>query len=137
MTELALVTFLAAAGIPETLANDRAAHIRNVRYELSFRIPEVKTEPLRATETVRFELAAPRQVVLDFEQTREHIVSVDRTFQFADGQIVIPASATKAGENAIRIEFVPGDESLNRNDEFLYTLFVPARAHFAFPCFDQ
>ena len=26
---------------------------------------------------------------------------------------------------------------LNRDGEFLYTLFVPARAHLAFPCFDQ
>ena len=35
------------------------------------------------------------------------------------------------------MDFTAGDESLNRNDEFLYTLFVPARAQFAFPCFDQ
>jgi aminopeptidase N len=26
---------------------------------------------------------------------------------------------------------------LNRNPDFMYTLFVPARAHLAFPCFDQ
>jgi aminopeptidase N len=32
---------------------------------------------------------------------------------------------------------VAGDESLNRNNDFLYTLFVPARARYAFPCFDQ
>ena len=30
-----------------------------------------------------------------------------------------------------------GDDALNRNDEFLYTLFVPARARLTFPCFDQ
>jgi aminopeptidase N len=137
MTEIALLTFLAAAGIPETLAVDRAAHIKNVRYDLRFEIPEKKSEPVRGSETVRFELAAPRAVVLDFEQSREHIVSVSAPFEFADGQITIPASAMKAGENAVRIEFVAGDESLNRNDEFLYTLFVPARAHLAFPCFDQ
>ena len=35
------------------------------------------------------------------------------------------------------IEFVAGDEPLNRDREFLYTLFVPARAHRAFPCLDQ
>ena len=27
--------------------------------------------------------------------------------------------------------------SLNRNDDYLYTLFVPDRASTAFPCFDQ
>ena len=26
---------------------------------------------------------------------------------------------------------------LNRSDDFLYTIFVPSRAHEAFPCFDQ
>ncbi len=50
---------------------------------------------------------------------------------------MIPASATQAGENAIGIEFLAGDDSLNRNDDFLYTLFAPARAHLAWPCFDQ
>ena len=39
--------------------------------------------------------------------------------------------------NELTVDFIAGDESLNRNDEFLYTLFVPARAQFAFPCFDQ
>ena len=44
---------------------------------------------------------------------------------------------TTAGANRIEFEFTAGDEALNRNDEFLYTLFVPARAQLAFPCFDQ
>jgi aminopeptidase N len=137
MVEMALLTFLAAAGIPETLATGRSAHLRNVRYELQFEIPDKKSEPVRGTETVRFELTAPRAVTLDFAQPREHIRSVSAPFDFADGHITIPASATRAGENAVTIEFTAGDESLNRNDEFLYTLFVPARAHLAFPCFDQ
>jgi aminopeptidase N len=137
MVEAALFMVVAAVGVPQTLAEERAANIRSLRYELRFEIPAVKTQPVRGRETVRFELAAPRQVVLDFEQPREKILSVDREFEFVDGHIVIPASATKAGENAIRIEFLAGDESLNRNDEYLYTLFVPARARYAFPCFDQ
>ena len=33
--------------------------------------------------------------------------------------------------------FTAGDQSLNRNDEFLYTLLVPDRARTLFPCFDQ
>ena len=51
--------------------------------------------------------------------------------------MIVPAEATRAGENTIAIEFTAGDEALNRNDDFLYTLFVPARAHLTFPCFDQ
>jgi aminopeptidase N len=129
-------------GIPQTLATERAASIRALRYELSFRIPGSKGEALHGVETVRFELRASQQIVLDFEQKRERIVSVKAggraaAFDFVDGHIIVPATAIRAGENAIRIEFLAGDESLNRNDEFLYTLFVPARAHYAFPCFDQ
>src|SRR5689334_15658502 len=119
-----LLLMLAAAGVPQPLAEERAAHIRSLRYELEFRIPAAKTEPVRGRETVRFTLAGPREIVLDFEQPREKILSVDATFEFANGHITIPASATKAGENAIRIEFLAGDEALNRNDEHLYTLFV-------------
>ena len=129
-------------GIPEALANDRAANIRALRYELHFKIPGARGEPLHGTETVRFELISLRPVVLDFEQKRERILSVQAggktaPFDFLDGHIIIPATALKAGENAIRIEFLAGDEALNRNQEYLYTLFVPARAHLAFPCFDQ
>jgi aminopeptidase N len=129
-------------GIPQALATERAANVRALRYELSFRMPDSKAEALHGVETVRFQLRAPRQVVLDFEQKRERIVSVEAgdkavAFDFVDGHIILPATAIRAGENAIRIEFLAGDESLNRNDEFLYTLFVPARAHYAFPCFDQ
>ena len=51
--------------------------------------------------------------------------------------IVLPAEALQEGRNEILIDFVAGDEALNRNPEFLYTLFVPARAHLTFPCFDQ
>ncbi len=129
-------------GISETLATERAAAIRSLRYELFFRIPESKTESLRGVETIRFELRAERRVVLDFEQKRERVLSIEANgrsvpFDFVDGHIIIPATVTHAGANAIRIEFLAGDESLNRNNEFLYTLFVPARAHYAFPCFDQ
>ena len=41
------------------------------------------------------------------------------------------------GRNQIEFEFTAGNESLNRNDDFMYTLFVPARASLAMPCFDQ
>ena len=49
----------------------------------------------------------------------------------------MPTEALQAGENSLTLDFNAGDAPLNRNDDFLYTLFVPARAHLAFPCFDQ
>ncbi|NIP82940.1 MAG: hypothetical protein GWM90_28425, partial [Gemmatimonadetes bacterium] len=35
------------------------------------------------------------------------------------------------------LRFTAGDGPLNRRDEFLYTLFVPDRAHEVLPSFDQ
>ena len=37
----------------------------------------------------------------------------------------------------IRIDFIAGELSLNRNEDFLYTLLVPDRARTLFPVFDQ
>src|SRR5215510_13748006 len=80
-------------GIPESLAAARATHIHSLRYELRFRIPESKSEPVRGVVTVRFELLAPRQVVLDFEQRRDHVQSIQAggrpvRFAFVDGHII-------------------------------------------------
>src|ERR1700722_8952635 len=131
-----------APGVPETLARERTQAISSLQYELSFGIPEKRTEAIRGSETIRFALRAPHRVVLDFSQPRDRVSTIlvgDKPVmaEFAAGHLIIPASATRAGENAIRITFLAGDDSLNRNDDFLYTLFVPARAHLAWPCFDQ
>src|SRR5262249_30611911 len=150
---LLATTILAAApadspgrGISEALARDRAAAIGRLRYDVSFRIPSDPREPVQGRVVVRFTLAAPRAVVLDFGRDepgwRERVRHVRADGQaieilYAAGHLTVPAAATKAGENEIAVDFVSGDEALNRNDEFLYTLFVPARAHLAFPCFDQ
>jgi aminopeptidase N len=50
---------------------------------------------------------------------------------------VIPEDEAATGDNTVEIAFQAGDAPLNRNPEFLYTLFVPARAHLGIPCFDQ
>ena len=150
MLSLLLATALAAQsapeppgrGISERLARERAEAISNLRYELAFVVPAERRDPVQGRATLRFSLRAQHRIVLDFVQPRDRIRGVrmggaDVTFDFSDGHLTIPASATRAGENEIAIEFVAGDDSLNRNDEFLYTLFVPARAQLAFPCFDQ
>jgi aminopeptidase N len=129
-------------GISLELAEHRAAAIRNLRYELAFDIPEAVSEPVRGRERLRFELSAPMDVVLDFAVPADRLQSVSiGTGQIdarvLNGHIVIPAERLRAGENAIDLEFLAGDVPLNRSAEFLYTLFVPARASQTFPCFDQ
>src|SRR5690242_16622812 len=91
-------------GISEALANDRAAAISSLRYELTFRIPEKKVEAIRGSEVVRFALRAPHAIVLDFDQPRDHVREITvngRTaeFVFADGHLIFPASASNTGEN--------------------------------------
>src|SRR5689334_7080249 len=93
LAPVALAAVKPGRGVPMSLAEDRAAHIRNLRYELRFRIPESTVEKIRGDETIRFDLAAPHGVVLDFEQPRDRIISVDKPFEFVNGHLVIPASA--------------------------------------------
>jgi aminopeptidase N len=133
---------LPARGIPEALARDRAAAIGGLRYELAFSIPAAPADPVQGRAVVRFTLGSPRTIVFDFAQPPERILSVTIgakpvAFSVREGHLLIPGAATSAGPNEIAIDFVAGNESLNRDAEFLYTLFVPARAHLAFPVFDQ
>jgi aminopeptidase N len=131
-------------GISETLARDRASRVSNVRYELSFSIPRDKTSTIVGHEVVGFRLTdASRSLALDFEpgstgRVRALTVGTER-IQPAEvnGHLVLPPSSLRAGDNRVTIDFDAGDAPLNRNDDFLYTIFVPARAHEAFPCFDQ
>jgi aminopeptidase N len=129
-------------GISESLARERAAHVRDLRYDLTFVIPDERDTPVQGRAILRLSLEAPRSLTLDFAQPPDRIRAVrvggaTVAIDVRDGHVTIPATATRAGANEIAVDFVAGDEPLNRDREFLYTLFVPARAHRAFPCFDQ
>jgi aminopeptidase N len=131
------------AGIAQSLAQDRAHRIADLKYDLAFTIPGGKTAPIAGRAITTFTLndtAAP--LALDFAQPADRLQSVTANTHKIDariqnGHIVIPSRVLVKGENTIAIEFTAGNESLNRNDDFLYTLFVPARASLAMPCFDQ
>ena len=114
MLSLLLATSLAAQSVPgppgrgisESLARERAGAIRALRYELAFVVPSERREAVQGRATLRFSLAAPHRIVLDFAQPRDRIRSVrvggaDVAFEFADGHLTIPAHATRAGENEI------------------------------------
>ena len=64
----------AAAGVPLTLAQARAARVSALRYELRFVVPAVVTEPVAGTEMIRFELAdASAPLALDFSEPADRI----------------------------------------------------------------
>jgi len=131
------------AGIPLSLAEDRAARISDLRYEVTLRIPPKRDEVIGAHLRATFMLSdRSRPLAFDFAQPVEHLISMHANRNILapriDNQhIVIPAGALLEGLNIVEFEFTAGDESLNRNDEFLYSLFVPARASLAIPVFDQ
>ena len=130
------------ADVSRELAGHRKAQIKNLKYELSFNIPRQKEAAIEGDITLRFDLASRQEVLIDFREEREKIkeviangVPVDKV-RFENEHIILPASSTVEGANGIRIRFTAGNQSLNRNDEYLYTLLVPDRARTVFPCFD-
>ena len=131
------------SGVSWELAQQRKASISDVRYKLSFDIPKDKDDFIKAEGSINFKLSdLTNDVVLDFRQPADHIysVSIDGKavpYKLVNQHIIIEASYFSKGENTIFISFRAGDMSLNRNEEFLYTLFVPDRASTAMPCFDQ
>ena len=129
-------------GVSEALARERAAAFSGVRYDLAFTLPVNRQQPVEGRLGLTVTLAVPGRIVIDFSAPKErvHSVRVGESVVvpvYTEDHLVIPAEATRAGENRISIVFAAGDAALNRSDDFLYTLFVPARAHLTFPCFDQ
>ena len=132
-------------GVSWTLAEHRAGTLSDLRYRYRLRIPPERNLPVAGTVEIGFAWSDPRgrDVVLDFKDPRRRVSAVR-----ADGapvewaarhdHVVVPADALRPdGRNRVELDFEAGDEALNRNDDFLYTLFVPDRAHFSLPLFDQ
>lgn len=130
-------------GVSEEIANYRKSSIQSIHYQLYFDIPENKEEKIGANLKVNFTLNSLKEpLLLDFNVAEGSVLNVSKggseiPFQHENEHIVIASEYLEVGENEFQIDFVAGELSLNRQKEFLYTLFVPDRASTAFPCFDQ
>jgi aminopeptidase N len=121
------------AGISEALAVERGRNIHGLQYSLELDVPTQKEVPIAGKAVLRFSLRDRSQpVVLDFAPGARNVVRSVPAFREANGHLIYPA-----GTQVIEVDFKLGDASLNRNPDFFYSLFVPARAHLAIPCFDQ
>ncbi len=134
--------YLCDAGVSQELAQLRKREIKDLKYNLSFAIPEEKDAAVRGEATVSFTLDEVQDVILDYREGGDSILAVSANgaqaaYEFRNEHIILPKSQMQAGHNEVSISFVAGDQSLNRNDEFLYTLLVPDRARTLFPCFEQ
>ena len=130
-------------GISFELAKYRKQQIANVLYSLHFKIPKEKKEPIASKLEVRFTVKdLKNDVFLDFNEETSKLQSIKinnekSEINHKEEHIIIDKSKLVLGENSVEIFFNAGELSLNRNQEFLYTLLVPDRASTLFPCFDQ
>ena len=124
------------AGISRELAEWRKSSIEGLKYNID--IDLVKNI---GRVDIDLELTQSDEIVIDFRAT-ENISGVklnnsEVRHEVFNEHIVIPKSEVEAGNNIVSIDFKVDNQSLNRNEEFLYTLLVPDRARTLFPCFDQ
>lgn len=131
-------------GVSFELAQLREKQLKDVEYTIEFDIPEIVNKPVLGKENISFYYTACNEapLLIDFRNPKEHIKSVTLNgkktkLTFYNEHIIIKSKKLIKGENIINIEFIAGNRALNRNSEYLYTLFVPDRACTAFPCFDQ
>lgn len=130
-------------GVSFALNQHRKQCIDSVRYAIEFEIPSSKTEKIRGKETITFRLSAlDSALVLDFNVDSTRLLGVQIEgksveYRFVNEHIVLESRYLSKGENRISVDFIAGDLSLNRSDDYLYTLFVPDRASTCFPLFDQ
>ena len=136
-------SFVPDKGVSKKLNDLRKNNLTKVVYDLHFVIPEKKSQSVTGRLRLSFSRKnSTRPLVLDFQNPSSSIKKVrvngkKATYQWQNGHILIPSEKLKSSVNKVSIDFIAGDQALNRNDDFLYTLFVPDRASTAFPCFDQ
>ncbi len=137
-------------GVAHKLARHRAATLTDVSYRLRFVVPAEKTEPVAFVDTISFcyhpkaseenfgfqidfqgSLCPDKPLMLNGKRLK------DKDFVYNKEHLLILTHKLKRGKNTIVIEGKSLDDKLNRQADYLYTLFVPAGARSAFPCFDQ
>ncbi|WP_439129876.1 M1 family aminopeptidase [Polaribacter sp.] len=130
-------------GISYELAKYRKQQISEVVYNLHFKIPKEKNSPIASTLQLNFNVNdLKNDVLLDFNEEGSKLKSIKINGDASEishqkEHIILDKKSLIIGENSVEIIFEAGETSLNRNQEFLYTLLVPDRASTLFPSFDQ
>ncbi len=130
-------------GVSLELAKNRKNKISNVTYKLSFSIPERMSAAVTGAVFTNFDYKKDgKDLILDFQNISKHLLSLsvngkNNAYVYKNEHIIIKDENLIEGKNAIDIKFISGNSSLNRNETYLYTLFVPDKASIVFPCFDQ
>ncbi|MGY0036979.1 hypothetical protein [Pedobacter sp. NJ-S-72] len=130
-------------GVSRSLAVYRKSVLTAIHYKLELSIPAEKTVAISAHEVLNFKLSAVRlPLQLDFKEdpSKISLLTINGktvAVKHDKEHLILLPQFLKKGDNEVRILFRAGEGALNRNSDYLYTLFVPDRARTVFPCFDQ
>src|SRR5215217_5525661 len=130
-------------GVSKVLADYRKSVINNIGYKIEFDIPGERKDRIFAEEIISFNLLKNKEPLqIDFREETQKIKSIEVNGKVVavdhnKEHLIIDVQFLKTGNNHIKIHFEAGEGALNRNQDYLYTLFVPDRARTVFPCFDQ
>lgn len=130
-------------GVSKELAEQRFSNLTNIEYDLHLELPQDKEQRILATLQIRVnikDISSP--LILDFKSDSTKISNliinnIEGAYVYEQEHLIISNENLIEGENKISFQFIAGDQSLNRNDNYMYTLLVPDRARTLFPCFDQ
>ena len=128
-------------GVSKELAQQRKANISNVSYDLTFNIPADAKTAVTGKAIITFDLLQKNDVVFDFQGGFSGTCTVNgkkkRQATYKHDHILLAAKLLKQGINVVEIDFASTNKALNRQKDYMYTIFLPDQAHSAFPCFDQ
>lgn len=131
-------------GVSKELAQRRKTQIADLSYKLNLTIPKSIDSLCSGSVNISCKLLHKNHpLVIDFRAPEDHILSIQANtkraplYSIKNGHIQLPVNQFRDSSVSVTIKFKATNTGLNRNKEYLYTLFVPDRASTAFPCFDQ
>lgn len=131
-------------GVSRSLAIERKSAVDNLCYDLNFKIPALRKAHVSGRAVITFTYRkCGEDLQLDFQGADGQyggtvlVNGRERRAEWVSEHIILKEKWLRSGENSVTVDFISGDKSLNRNDDYMYTLFVPDHARSVFPCFDQ
>ena len=137
-------------GISIELATLRKNNISRINYDLSFTIPSNEDSSIIGSATITFNIDKKEynnNLILDYkisnygkiDEVINNLIINNKEvpISFKNEHIIISQKHINDGCNIITINYIVDNSSLNRREDFLYTLLVPDRARTLFPCFEQ
>ncbi len=132
-------------GISQQLAKQRYHQLDSLRYEITLSIPDTLSESIEGETILRFNAKDTLDsLILDFEPADSHLTRVQLNqnateYTTRNGHIIVnsPGSKILPGSHALTLYYRAGERPLNRDEEYMYSLFVPSRASQTFPGLDQ